>query len=253
MSKHLVIPDPQVRAGIPLDHLSWLGEYIVAKQPDTVICLGDWADMPSLSVYDPKGSKRFENRRYKKDIEASHAGMWLLLDPMHKYNKSARKKYKPRMVMLGGNHDEGRIATAINKDPALLDGVISLADLGYEEAGWEYVPFLQPINIDGIMYCHYFPTGKMGLPCTSARMLLSKMHMSCIAGHQQGRDIAYGARADGSTITAIIAGSFYQHDEEYMSPLSNKYWRGFYVLHEVNNGSFDEMAVSINYLKRKYS
>jgi hypothetical protein len=253
MSKHLVIPDPQVRAGIPLDHLSWLGEYIVAKQPDTVICLGDWADMPSLSVYEPKGSKEFENRRYKKDVETARKAQVMLWQPLVEYNKTAKKKYRPRKVMLGGNHDEGRILRAINAAPALLDGIISLEDLGYEEFGWQYVPFLQPINIDGVMYCHYFPFGKMAKPISSARMLITKLHRSCVAGHAQGRDIAYGSRADGKTVTAIIAGSFYQHDEGYLPPLTNKHWRGFYMLHEVQDGEFDEMAVSINYLKRKYS
>jgi hypothetical protein len=108
------------------------------------------------------------------------------------------------------------------------------------------------MTIDGVAYCHYFPTGTMGRPCTSARALMNKYHMSCIAGHQQGRDIAYGKRADGTPMTTLIAGSFYQHEEEYLSPISNAHWRGIYVFHEVKDGAFDEMAVSMNYLKRKY-
>jgi len=254
MSKHLVIPDPQVRDGVPLEHLGWCGEYIVDKKPDVVVCLGDFADMPSLSDYDKRGSKQFENRRYKKDVASVHRGMELLMAPLKEFNSKRSKavRYTPRMVMLGGNHDEGRIERAINSDPAHLEGIISLDDLGYKEWGWEYVPFLQPINIDGIMYCHYFPTGVMGKPATKASALLSKFHMSCVAGHQQGRDIAYGQRADGRTLTALIAGSFYQHDEDYLNPVSNRHWRGIYVFHEVKDGQFDEMAVSLNYLKRKY-
>ena len=69
----------------------------------------------------------------------------------------------------------------------------------------------------------------------------------------QGRDIAYGKRANGKSITAIIAGSFYQHDESYLNPITNSVWRGIYVLNEVKDGSFDEMAVSIGYLRRKYA
>jgi hypothetical protein len=76
--------------------------------------------------------------------------------------------------------------------------------------------------------------------------------MSAFAGHQQGRMIDYSRRADGATLTAIISGSFYQHDEPYMSPLSNKHWRGMWMLHEVKDGQFDEMPVSINFLKRKF-
>ena len=82
---------------------------------------------------------------------------------------------------------------------------------------------------------------------------MNKMHMSCIAGHLQGRDIAYAKRADGRQITAIIAGSCYLHDEDYLSPLTNQHWRGVVVLHEVNKGQSDEMMVSLNYLKNEYS
>jgi hypothetical protein len=77
--------------------------------------------------------------------------------------------------------------------------------------------------------------------------------MSCFAGHQQGRQIAYARKADGSEITAIIAGSCYEHNEDYLNIQGNQHWRGFYVLHEVNNGSFDEMAVSLNYVNKNYS
>lgn len=76
--------------------------------------------------------------------------------------------------------------------------------------------------------------------------------MSCVAGHQQGRDISYGKRADGSSMTAIISGSFYQHDEAYLNAQTNEHWHGCWMLNEVNNGSFDEMPLSLNYLKRKY-
>ena len=53
-------------------------------------------------------------------------------------------------------------------------------------------------------------------------------------------------------LTAIIAGSFYQHDESYLTPLANKCWRGCIMLNEVDDGQFDEMFVSLTYLKRKF-
>lgn len=254
MSKILVLPDTQVKDGVPLEHLSWAGHYIVAKKPDTVVMIGDFVDMPSLSSYDI-GKKCFEGRRYKRDIEAGHRGMELLLSPLWEFNAKAKankeKQYHPRLVLTMGNHEE-RISRAVESDPK-LEGVLSLDDLGYKDYGWEVYPFLQPVIIDGVAFCHYFPSGILGRPVATARILLTKMHMSCIAGHLQGRDIAYGKRADGTEITAIIAGSFYQHDEEYLSPFTNQHFRGLYVLHEVHNGAFDEMAVSIGYLKRKYS
>lgn len=253
MATHLVIPDTQIRPGDDLSFLGWIGSYIADKRPDTVVMLGDFADMSSLSSYDV-GKKSFEGRRYKDDVDVSHLGMQILLDPIRRLNKELKakhdKRYNPRRVLLLGNHEE-RIIRAIEADPK-LDGTISIDDLGYRKYGWEVWPYLDVVVIDGIAYSHYFPSGQLGRPATSARAVLNKMHMSCIAGHQQGRDIAFGKRADGTEITAIIAGSCYMHNEPYLNPQTNRHWRGVIMLHNVDRGSFDEMMVPLHYLQKKY-
>ena len=76
--KHLIIPDTQVKPDVDLSYLEWIGQYIVEKQPDVLIQIGDFADMPSLSSYDV-GKKSFEGRRYKDDIKAAVEGMDILL------------------------------------------------------------------------------------------------------------------------------------------------------------------------------
>lgn len=255
MSKRiLVIPDSQVRAEDNTDFLRFIGEYAVDLQPDIIVHLGDFADMPSLSSHDRAGSKSMEGMRYKADINASIEAMKVLLQPIKNHQEYLKKnhkpRWKPRMVMLYGNH-ENRINRAIQNDPK-LEGLISLDDLQYERLGWETVPFLKPISIEGVMFCHYFVSGVMGNPCTTAKSILNKHHQSCIAGHQQGRDIAFGKRADGSEMTAMIVGSGYEHDEAYLNSQSNNHWRGVVVLNEVDNGSFDEMMVSMTYLRSKY-
>lgn len=254
MTKHLVIPDIQLRPGDNIAFLSCMGNYIVKKQPDTIICLGDFADMSSLSSYD-MGKKSFEGRRYKSDIEATHKGMQALLEPLKEYNQRMRRTkhslYVPRLVLTMGNHED-RISRAVNGD-AKLEGTIGLDDLKYKEFGWEVYPFMQPVIIDGVAYSHYFVTGIAGRPAPSAQLQLNKKHMSCIAGHQQGFQIATGHRADGKRLTSIIAGSCYEHDEDYLGPQGNKHWRGILVLHDVKEGEFDLMPVSLSYLKEKYA
>lgn len=252
-SKHLILFDVQAKPGQDFRFLHRIGRYIVDKKPDTVICIGDFSDMPSLSSYD-LGKKSYEGRRYKADIAATHEAMDVLLGPLREYNaeRRARKKgpWKPRMVMTLGNHED-RITRAVESDPK-LDGTIGLDDLRYEEYGWEVHPFLQPVVIDGIVYCHYMVSGPMVRPITTAAALLTKKHQSCIVGHQQGRQVAYSTRADGKMMTAIICGASYPHDEEYLTVQGNNYWRGIAVLHEVEDGQFDEMFVSLKYLERRY-
>ena len=254
MTKHFILPDTQCKPGVDFSYLTKIGKYVVAKQPDVIVCIGDFADMPSLSSYDV-GTKAFEGKRYVKDIAAAHEAMEAFLKPIKEYNlkqkANGKKQYKPRMVLTLGNH-ENRINKAINND-AKLEGVLSLDHLKYKEYGWEVYPFLEVVVIDGVAYSHYFVTGVAGRAASTAAVQLRKTNMSCIAGHQQGKQIAYATRADGSTITSIIAGSCYEHDEDYMGPQGNKHWRGCFMLHEVNNGAFDEMWISLGYLHKKYA
>lgn len=254
MSKSiLVIPDAQVKAGVDVRHLGWLGEYIVDKKPDVIVNIGDFADMPSLSSYDV-GKKSFEGRQYTSDIDSALFGMDVLLSPLRKlqYNQKKNKKrvYEPRMVLTLGNH-ENRIDRAINNDRK-LEGLISTKDLMYEDFGWEVYPFLDIVMIEGVAFSHYFVTGTAGRPSSTANAQLNKQHCSCISGHQQGLQIATGKRADGSLLTSIIAGSFYMHDEEYLGKQGNKHWRGALMLHGVEDSQFDLNLLPIRYLEEKY-
>lgn len=249
--KHLVLPDVQAKPGSDFNYLRAAGNYIVEKKPDVIVCIGDFTDFPSLSSYD-RGLKSFEGRNYKDDIWAAREAMDALLEPLYaeqaRLKRNKEKQYSPRMVMTLGNH-ENRVNRVVNEDRK-LEGLVSVDDLPYQD--WEVFPFLQVVTIDGIAYSHYFTSGVMGRPITTAQALLTKKHMSCFAGHQQGRQIAYSRRADGKEMTAIIAGSFYEHDEDYLGEQGNQHWRGLYMLHEVNDGAFDEMAVSIRFLKENY-
>jgi hypothetical protein len=252
--KHAVIPDVQAKDGVDFTYLTKIGKYLVEKKPDKWICLGDFADMPSLSSYDV-GKKSFEGRRYIKDIDASHMAMQCLLAPLWEFNAKAKKNkeklYKPEMILTLGNH-ENRINRAINDDPK-LEGVLSVDALGYVGYGWTVVPFLDVTVVDGIAYSHYFTSGLLGRPVTTAAACLAKKHMSCIQGHQQGLQIASTYRADGVRLTSVIAGSCYEHQEDYMSSQGNKHWRGFLMLHDVKDGEFDFMNVSLDYINKRYA
>lgn len=249
--KILVLPDVQAKPGNDFSFLTSIGNYIVAKKPDVIVNIGDFADMESLSTYD-RGLKSFEGRSYQKDIWAAREAMDALLTPIFEYNKHAKqnknKQYKPRMVLTLGNH-ENRINRAINEDRK-LDGLISTDDLPYQD--WTVHPFLEVVVIEGIAFSHFFTSGLMGRPITTAQALLTKQHMSCVAGHQQGRQIAFGKRADGKGMTSLIIGSCYEHHEDYLGSQGNIHWRGLYLLHGCKDGEFDECAVPLSYIKEHY-
>lgn len=253
MARHIVIPDTQIKPGAPTEHIDWIAQYVVDKKPDVLVIIGDWADMPSLSSYDV-GTKSFEGRTYRADILAANDALQRLMAPIAKeQERIARrhlKKWNLRKIVTLGNH-EHRITRAIETDRK-LDGLISLDDLFFKQWGFEVYPFLEVVTVDGVAYCHYFCSGIMGRPITTARATLTKKHQSCVAGHLPGFDIATDYRADGSRITAMITGSAYPDDLAYLNPQTNKHWRGIVALHEVVNGSFDQMPVSLGFLKARY-
>lgn len=251
--KHIIIPDVQVTPDSNTEHLEWAAKYCIKHKPDVIVCIGDFADMPSLSSYDV-GKKSFEGRTYKADIEATVEAMSRFVTPIkeevERVRRNKKKRWNPRLVLTIGNHED-RITRAIEYDRK-LDGLISIDDLQYKEFGWEVYPFLESVVIDGILYAHYFCSGEMGRATTSARAQLNINKMSCVAGHRQGRDICYAKRGDGKRIVSIQAGSFYQEYQGYMNPQTNKHWHGLVVLNEVNDGQCDEMFVSLEFLRKRY-
>jgi hypothetical protein len=54
-------------------------------------------------------------------------------------------------------------------------------------------------------------------------------------------------------MTGLFAGICYQHDEKYLTPQTNGSWSGVWMFNEVVEGSFDELPVSLNYLRETYA
>ena len=210
--------------------------------------------MPSLSSYD-RGKKAMEGRRVIADIESGKASMEILLGPLkalQRRQKEAKKRvYTPRMVFCLGNH-ENRIARHVESNPE-LDGSLSFDDLGLEAMGWEVIPFLQPIVIDGIAYAHYFYNPMSGRPYGGAiENKMSKVKTSFTMGHQQGLQIATATNNAGTKMWGLVAGSFYQHFENYIGPQGNDHWRGIVMKHNVNNGDYSPCIVNMDYLLENY-
>lgn len=249
----MVIPDTQVKPNHSIEHLTWAGKHAVQEQPDVIIHIGDHWDMPSLSSYDV-GKKGFEGRTYRADIEAGNEALDAFMAPIHEYNKKRRrykeKLYRPRLVFTLGNHED-RIMRAIEADRK-LEGLISYDDFNLSDHGWEVHDHLKVVVIDGVAYSHFFCSGNMGRPVSSARILLNKKHMSCVMGHVQDRDIDYQRRADGLRLTGIFSGIFYPHDEGYLNPQTNGSWAGIWMLENVKDGAFNEKPIPLETLRHIY-
>jgi hypothetical protein len=243
----MVIPDCQVQPGTPTEHLEWIGNYIVEKRPDVLVNIGDFADMVSLNSY-AVGKAESEGTRYADDVEATKAAMQKLLGPLRKYNRGRKNKYKPEMHLTLGNH-EFRITRESESNPKLI-GTISIDDLGYSRSGWKVHDFLKVAKIDGIEYSHYFVSGAMGRPVSSAAALLRTRQCSATMGHVQRVDLAIHPSTQN---IALFSGICYLHDEKYLTPQGNNTKRGIWMKHEVRDGTYDPMFVSLEFLRKNYS
>jgi hypothetical protein len=247
---HIVIGDTQAKEGVPTQHLTWIGAYIAEQftgEDVAIIHLGDHWDMPSLSLYD-LGKKESEGRRYAIDVDAGNKAFALLNAPIAQ--AMSLHDWQPERHYIPGNHDWGRIERAAN-DTAYLNGKVTTDDL--DTCGWLRHEYLKPANIDGIRYAHYFYHPKTGKPYGGENLLLrlKTIGHSFTMGHQQG--VQYTLReVDGKRQHGLVLGSTYLHDEKYLGPQSIAYWRGIVVCHQVEDGAYDPMFVSLDYLCRRY-
>lgn len=248
--RHIWIPDLQLKKGVPMDHLRWAARAICDYEPTQLTLGGDGADMPSLSQHDKPGSKGMEGARYKDDIDAVNEGYELLLGPVNKKRKRKRS-WKCRIDELDGNH-EHRITRAINNDPK-LDGVLSLDHIiipGATRHG-----FLEVIERDGIYMSHYFQPPHGSRPIGGQIVgMLNQIGDSFVCGHVQG--FSYGNRMfpTGKIRHGLVAGSFYQHDEQYRGAQgrTKHHWNGIVVLNDVRDGNYEIMPLSLEFLRRRF-
>ena len=265
---HMFIPDTQVRSGVKLDHIAAAGNYAAEKKPDRIIIAGDWWDMASLSAWDSAASKTQKKRIYMSepnstdesegDIDIGNRALDMLMKPINAVNKGRRKKWLPDIHFTMGNH-EHRL-TRFKSEHPYLGGALSLEHCNLRKYGIKVHPFLKPVVLDGIHYCHYFCRSAKGTITSSrggqssAMAQVKNESVSTTAGHKQGLDV-HIQESSGGRMRGLIAGSFYQHTEGYMGNgyQGQNHWHGILMKHEVRKGDYDLMEVSIDYLQRRYS
>lgn len=241
-----LIGDTQLKEAVR-NPLRIIAKHICDVKPKHVIQLGDHWDMPSLSQYD-KGKKSHRVKTYMKDIVAGNLAMeefWQIIKKNWKNFES-----ECDWVILQGNHEDRR-KKALEYGP---DELIDLMEqLTFDYAHWsKVVPFLEVTKIKGIEFSHYFQNDGSARPIGTARQLLMKRHVSCIAGHKQGFDYAEQLMGSDKTIQSLIVGSSYYHDEGYKTH-TNHHWRGIVILYNLENpNGFDYARYSLDVLDDIY-
>ena len=255
MTTHLVVPDPHAHPDFNNDRAIWLSKLIKDIKPDTVINLGDNADLASLSHFD-KGKASFFGASYEKDINA-HLDF---TDKMWHHVRKSKKKM-PRKIILEGNH-EHRIKRAIEYQPELSGHSFGLSfkDLALDENYDDVVEYVGQtpgiINVDGVNYAHFFISGVMGRPIGGehhASSLISKQFSSCTCGHSHTVDTSWRTDVTGRTIQGLVAGVYQDYKSPWAGAVNDKWWSGVVVKRNVDNGSYDPQFISMEAIRKEYA
>lgn len=244
----LVVPDSHAHPDHSNDRYTLLGRFIADTKPDIVVDIGDFGDFQSLSGYD-KGKASFEGKRYSKDLAA-------YLDGQDRIDHEIRhtKKKRPRLVRCLGNHED-RISRVANEYPA-LQGTLDLKDLQSSAYGWEEHPFLEAVEIEGITFSHYFPTGVSGRPVSGehqAHSLITKKMTSCVQGHTHTFSYDIRSRPNGSVVHGLVVGCFQDYEPDWTGSAVYRLWRsGLCWLHDCRDGNYDLEWVSMKRLVDAY-
>lgn len=248
---HFVIPDTQVKEGVPTEHILAAGNLIVDRRPDVIVGIGDHWDMPSLGTHNDRGHIDFHGASYTKDLRAGIDAMELLLGPLEELQARQRhnkhKVYTPRLVFTEGNHEYRRHRLEL-QTPKLVGALSTPEDYLFDK-GFEFHPFKQRVVIDGISYCHFCPQTKSAGAVERAHLILNRRHESWTVGHSQMLD--YFVSPHDPRLQAIIAGAFYLHDEGYKAG-SNDHWRGCIYKDHVENGTYNPYFYEIESLMKDY-
>lgn len=252
--KHFIIPDTQVRPGVPLDHLDWVAQALVDHKPDVIVHIGDHWDMPSLSSHDGPGSLAMEGARYEEDIAAGNEAFARLVRPMReeqaRLTRRKQKAWNPECHWTKGNH-ENRIWRAVCNDPRYAG---TIGDHHLNTQGFTRHEFLEVVNVDSIAYAHYFQMEKSHRPVGgSMDNRFNKICSSFVCGHEQGLLAHRRPLPTGRTLHGVVAGSCYLHDEGYRGHQRNNDWRGIVVLEDVRpDGDCEPRSYTLNQLCREY-
>jgi hypothetical protein len=241
----LVLPDSHAHPEFSNDRFIWAGKLIHDIKPDVVINIGDLADMASLCFHSKK--IELEGARYQADCDASIDAQEKLFHEVRKH-----KKKQPRWIWTMGNHDV-RPQRFVDENP-VFEGKLKNEDIGYEDFPWEMVPFLEPIEVEGIDFQHYVTSGLMGRPVGGthpAWSIIKKRNKSSVVGHSHVVDYKVD-KTPGRSLMGLAVGCYCDYEAGYAGPANDMWSRGIAVLHNAEDGVFDFEWISMNRIKQQY-
>lgn len=249
---HLIVPDSHAHPDHHNKRADWLGALIADVKPDVLIHIGDSADLPSLSSYD-KGKRQFQGRNYRKDIDSHLEFQERMFAPIKKL-----KRRLPYSVFCVGNH-EHRITRAIDLSPE-LEGTIGLQDLRLTDYYDDVIDYSGGtpgvIDIDGVVYAHYFVGGIAARPLGGVHAgyaIATKKFSSATCGHSHLFDTSWHTDLKGRSIIGTVVGCYQDYTNDWAGEVGSLWNRGVVIKKNVENGEYDLQYIRLETLRNEYA
>lgn len=242
----LVVGDTHTELDQDLRRFRWLGCAIEDLKPTHVVLLGDHWDLASLCLHASKIER--EGIRLRAEIKPG-------VDALHIINAYSAG-HRCHKVLLGGNHDDGRVSRMVGDNPH-LEGLVDFEEL-LEPTGWEWVPFGEAYRLQGVAFEHYVrnAAGKAASSTTgTARAALTARHHaeSVVVGHSHTLSTWRIGTVFGGVKRGLCAGCYFEHHADYAGAESNiNWWRGFIMLRDVKNGDYDMEEYRLDTIQRRW-
>jgi len=211
--KIMCVADTHITPETPLDLAEGLGNFIIKRQPDAVVHLGDVADFGSLAYHTSKRSKY----TFEDELKSVKDYFDVMMKPIKDYNaeqrRQHRKLYKPLKIVTLGNHDARNTAGDLEE---LLEAFDFLT-----------IPHREVFTLEGINFSHSFERGTSGMECSSAIDILNNTFVNTVSGHGHTQQFASGHTPTGRRIVAVKCPCFREDFPEWAGQGAYRWDRGF--------------------------
>jgi len=151
----IAIGDTHDEPNIPKDRFKWIGRHCLARMPDRIVQIGDFASWNSVSAHEERGSLGYAQRpSFQEDLRSCE-------EAMAAFYKETSDLVIP-LELVCGNHED-RIQRFENKTPETVGTLWAQFDDLCARHRWRLHPYGQWLMIDGVGFIHV-PMNIMGRP-----------------------------------------------------------------------------------------
>ncbi len=252
----LYIPDVHVKRGDALTRFYFLKRWLADRdiKLDHIIQGGDLWDMEAFCLHD-QASPEWYDRHFWDEFARGFDALDILEDFAVRFGN----KKSCQVHITEGNH-EHRYNKWMQSDNRLRTSpfpktVAELIKFYRPKSKVNYVPFLQPLVVNDVVFSHYFVSGLMGRPQGGERPaanILRAQFQSAVSCHSHVLDFAERTKADGGKLFALVAGCFVDPATEFRfaGAARKLWWNGVTLLHMVRPGEYDVETISLSRLER---